>query len=317
MLARYANASKRLAWSLRSPPADVRAVDEQIEAWLVAYATAMQPPYRKERQVPGLHDTDVDRALSGVVDGLEDGARLYAWAKLRLVHDSMFSGLRLGVTGPRLSKHTAAIAPDRISAEAAVAFARFFIESSQDTYVSDELWTRFKGSGLLSRGTDAGIRDELLAFFVALAAARFFFSYKPITRVLAIVQSTDVQTLAALRRFEDIEDRGCTAFVGEVVRCVEPLVADRHVGAVARSVILWFAGAQKRAADAQWNAKREELERTVADDTLRTLSWWIRRRPHKRYFGDKPFRDDLFCLLWKSASWYLGLAVDLPRPLRK
>lgn len=311
LLDRYEKASKKLAWALGVRPSDATSIDNAIQGWVESYARSMEPPYTSERRIPGLHATSADEVLSGSLAALEPLAQLYAWAKLWLVHDSLFSGLRISITGPRLAHHIERVSVDfSFSLQQASALAGFFRHTSQDAGLDDEIWRRFKASGLF-KPSAGKVRDEPLEFFVELASKRFGFSYTKVGRALMTLLPPDLRTKEALRSFRSSDNRASGAFVAEVVRRVGIESEDAQPGRSARATLVWFASSRTRRPSDRWNEGRARLEALLPPSSLAELSSWIRQRPAARYFGEKPYRDDLFCLLWKSASWYLGLEPDV------
>ncbi len=279
-------------------------IDSAVRSWLVSYKDAMQPPYRGE--IPGLQSTFADQELSSAFAQLDGSASLYAWATMWLIHASLFSVLKIPITGKRLGSHLDKISPSiSIGTDSALGLVKFFQFSGVDAGLDDELWSRFKGAKLLDRKSTA--RDELLSFFVMLAANRFEFSYAKIGRILLAMRDGDDTTSAALIHFEDADCRGAASFLAKVSRCVGFSFDRDAPGKAVRSTLLWFSSSRSREPTDRWRSARESVASSISEKTVRELSTWVRSRPNSRYFGDKPYRDDLFWLLWKSASWELGI----------
>jgi len=304
--------ARRLAWRLTVEPVDAANVDRRIDDWVEAYIRAVEPPYRLDRELPGLHDTVADASLASLLCSLEPPATLYAWAHLWLVHDSMFSRFRLPITGPRLDRHIELVVPDRLSAEQALALADLFQHSGMDQNLDDELWRLCAASGLLRARSVAEDRDALLQFFLTCAAMRLDFSYRKVARVLRALQIPDHSTQERLRIFGSGSQRAAAEFVSVAYREIGLDSTRPRPGESVRAAIAWFASARARAPTDKWKDERTRLESVLQPHGLKSLATWIRRRPTGRYFGEKPYRDDLFFLLWKSASWYLELDPSVP-----
>jgi len=303
-------AAKLLSWNLDVAPPVSREIQSCISQWIAAFRAGMEPPYTARSKIPGLGDTPEDAKLKKLLTGLSPEERMFAWALMWLFQDSMFSGLRISITGPRLAKHIEAVAPNhRLTSDEAVKLIEFFSVSSLDSGLDDELWKQFKGSKLLGVGSDT-CRDQLLSFFLMLDQKRFGFSYAKVGRVLLCAQERDNRTKRALEHFIDSEKRGSSVFIQRAFRSIGFPPANDRPGLLMRDVLIWFASANTRTENSRWLEKQAMLRESISDNTLNNLSLWIRSRKKHRYFGDKPFRDDLFCRLWKSASWHLGIAAD-------
>lgn len=124
--------------------------------------------------------------------------------------------------------------------------------------------------------------------------------------------ASDERTQLALRQFRDKDDRVASAFVREVVRRVGFDAAATRPGALPRATLTWFASARTRKPTDRWLTKQRELDTQLPPSVKRGLASWIRQRPQGRYFDDGVSRDDLFCSLWKSASWHLELDPAAP-----
>lgn len=296
--------------NLASPTLSIRAFDEALEAWIEAYREAMKPPYSRERPIPGVGDaTPADDILKDALDRLIADERLYAWARLWQVHDSLMRGFGLSITGKGLADHIAGVRPaSRLNNAQIDAMLPFFRESWQESGLYGELWKRFS-PGYTGGAAEGGLRDRTLSFFVGLLERQWFLSsYHELRQVLGRLDREDQWCIRALMNFTPHKAQGAGLYAGHVIRTLGLGRTQREPGKTISDVLAWSTDSVGKAPTGRWRERRAMLEAALPPRTLESLARWVRDRPELRYFGDKPYRDDLFWRVWKSAAWHQGVA---------
>ena len=285
----------------------VAGFDQALATWIESYRLAVEVPYRPGRPLPGLDDTLADQTLRSTLQSAREAERTYAWARMWLAEDALRPGFRLSITGPRLGKHIETIKPaPRAVKNAVVPLISFFGGAWQDSGLYDELWRLFKPAYATDRDVD-GLRDQTLSFFVRLNERRVFFNtFQGLRRILDRARSRDAECIRHLMGFSPQRPHGAGIFAGHLIRALGFDLEDARPGKINGEALAWFSDSGGKTPGQKWHDRRVKLEADLPFRALEGIAEWVRDHPELRYFGDKPYRDELYWRVWKSASWLLG-----------
>lgn len=283
------------------------AFEAALAAWIEAYRIVIQSRYRLDVPLPGLDDTPVDGDLRRILTTAKDAERVYAWARLWRVEDALRRGFGLSITGPRLSGYIESMKPvRRLRPREIEVLIPFFGGVWLDGGLFQELWRRFK-PGYTAKDDCRGLRDETLDFFLRLIEREWFpGSFQPTRRILDCVRAGDNKSFNHLVNLQPERLHGSGVFAGHVIRVLGFDFGEPRPGKKASDTLAWFADSSGKAPGPKWHERRAELQAVLPDGTLHALSKWVHEHPDLRYFGGKPYRDDLYWRVWKSAAWHLG-----------
>lgn len=297
--------AKQLAWQLGITPSVSYEIQSNISKWVSAYKNSVTPPYSSSHQLSGKGQSKEDQTLKVLLKKLSHTDALFAWALMWRYHDSLSTGLGLSITGPRLSIHIDSIKPKSINDNEALYLAMFFQNTYLDACLDDEFWKLCNNSKLINIKSNS-CRDELLCLFLLLTQKRFGYSFSKICRILRKIQKTDKKSINILENFKDCESRGSSLLVQKTYSLVG-LDNTNFPGKNIADILNWLSNAKTKFPSDKWLDKKIEIESAISHQSLNDICHWIVSNQQYRYFGDKPFRDDLYCNVSKGASWYLKI----------